>query len=255
MQSVAVKTGTFYAPFGCTKPELPSLRFKNATCTFMLTAKHSAFNRMFGPALARLQRVFSDFSRAAASGEPNQILISALKGRVNPMPEQMKRLTLRHYARHSNIRIFVETGTFRGETIQFLLPEMEEVHSVELSDELYRAAMRKFEGQPKVHLYKGNSASVLPVIIDKLNKPALLWLDAHYSAKITAHGPQETPILAELRAIFERSKALHVILIDDAREFEGKNTYPALSEVRKMATENGYCYQCRFDIIRLTPRT
>jgi len=40
----------------------------------------------------------------------------------------MKRLTLQHYARRHGLRTFVETGTFRGETIEFMLLEMDEIH-------------------------------------------------------------------------------------------------------------------------------
>lgn len=190
---------------------------------------------------------------ALVSSEPWPVIATAARGHVRPMPERMKRLTLQHYARRHLLRTFVETGTFRGETIEFLLPQMDEVHSVELSDELHTAAVRKFERQPNVHLYKGDSGTILPKIIDELEKPALIWLDAHYSAKVTAHGPEETPILAELRAVFGQSKAPHIILIDDAQEFEDKSTYPALAEVRKIAEANGYNYECRFDLIRLTP--
>jgi len=190
---------------------------------------------------------------ALIAGEPGPVVLTAARGHVRPMPEQMKRLTLRHYARRHGLRTFVETGTFRGETIEFLLPEMDEIHSVELSDELHAAAVEKFKDRPQVHLHQGDSGTVLPGIVEDLESPALLWLDAHYSAKITAHGPEETPVLAELRAVFGRSKARHVILIDDAREFEDKSTYPALDEVRKIAGANGYDYECRFDLIRLTP--
>jgi hypothetical protein len=191
---------------------------------------------------------------ALMAGEPGPVLLTASRGNVRPMPERMKRLTLQHYARKHGLRIFVETGTFRGETIEFLVPEMDEIHSVELSDELHAAAVQKFEGQTKVRLRQGDSGTVLPKIVDGLTKPALIWLDAHYSAKVTAHGPEETPILAELRTVFGCSQARHVILIDDAREFENKSTYPALDEVRKIAEANEYNYECRFDIIRLTPR-
>lgn len=185
---------------------------------------------------------------------PWEVLSTALRGHCRPMPERMKRLTLRHYARRHGVRTFVATGTFLVETIEFLLPEMDEVHSVELSAELHATAVRKFERQPNVRLHKGDSGTVLPKIIDVLEKPALIWLDAHYSAKVTAHGPEETPILAELQAVFGCSKAGHVILIDDAREFEDKSTYPALDEVSKIAEANRYDYECRFDLIRLTPR-
>jgi len=191
---------------------------------------------------------------ALIAGEPVPVLLTAARGHVRPMPERMKRLTLRHYARRRGLRTFVETGTFRGETIEFMLPETEEIHSVELSDQLYAAAVEKFKDKPQVHLHKGDSATVLPQLVDGLTAPALIWLDAHYSAKVTAHGPEETPILSELRAVFTRSKAPHDILIDDAREFEDKSTYPALDEVHKIAEANGYVYECRFDLIRLRPR-
>ncbi len=60
---------------------------------------------------------------ALIAGEPGPVVLTAARGHVRPMPEQMKRLTLRHYARRHGLRTFVETGTFRGETIEFLLPE------------------------------------------------------------------------------------------------------------------------------------
>lgn len=204
-------------------------------------------------ALSRRIRNLKMLWLALIAGEPWPVLLTAARGHVRPMPEQMKRLTLRHYARRHGLRTFVETGTFRGETIEFMLPEVDQIHSVELSDELHAAAVEKFKDRPQVHLDKGDSATVLPGIVEGLESPALLWLDAHYSAKVTAHGPEETPILAELRAVFERSKAAHVILIDDAREFEDKDTYPALQEVEKLANKNGHDYECRFDLIRLTP--
>lgn len=129
------------------------------------------------------------------------------------------------------------------------------MHSVELSDELHAAGVRNFKKQARMHLHKGDSGTVLPDIVDGLTKPALTWLDAHSSAKVIAHGPEETPILAELNAVFGRCTSPHVILIDDVRDFEDKSTYLALDDARKIAEANEYNYDCRFDLIRLTPRS
>jgi len=186
--------------------------------------------------------------------EPFPVLVTAAKGHVKPMPEPMKRLTLLHYANRYAVKTFIETGTFRGETLSFLEAQMDELHSVELSPELFAAAQKKFVGHSKIHLHQGDSADIFPKILEELKNPALIWLDAHYSAKITAHGPEETPILAELDAVFSNKNHHHFILIDDAREFEGNPAYPKLQEVREMAEKNGYCCECRFDLIRLMPR-
>ena len=202
--------------------------------------------------LRKLSSLYNLFI-AICKQEPLPVLLNAAKGHVKPMPEQMKRLTLRHYANRYKLKTFIETGTFRGETLSFLEPQMDEMHSVELSPELHHAAQKKFEGFSKIHLHHGDSAVVFPNILNSVNNPALIWLDAHYSAKITAHGPKETPILEELASIFSSKKCRHFILIDDAREFEGNPEYPSLQQVREMALNNNYHYECRFDLIRLTP--
>lgn len=194
------------------------------------------------------------FAVALSAGEPALILQAALRGQVRPMTEKMKRVTLRHHALRHQLRTFVETGTFRGDTVEFMLPVMDSIHSIELSDELHAAAVERFRGQPKVHLHKGDSGLLLANILAKLDGPALIWLDAHFSGKMTALGEEETPILAELEAVFATSRFPHVVLIDDVRDFENKESYPHLEMVRRLAEAHGYSYECRFDLIRLLPR-
>lgn len=194
------------------------------------------------------------FAVALSAGEPVPVLQAALRGQVRPMTEKMKRVTLRHYALQHRLRTFVETGTFRGDTVDFMLPVMDSIHSIELSDELHAAAVTRFRGQSKVHLHKGDSGIVLANIIAKLDSPALIWLDAHYSGKMTALGAEETPVLAELKAVFEANSFPHVILIDDVRDFEKKESYPRLQHIRQVAEARGYSYECRFDLIRLLPK-
>lgn len=169
------------------------------------------------------------------------------------MPENCKRETLLYYAKKFGPRVFIETGTFRGETLAFLEKDFNRLVSLELSREFFLAARKKFENHPKIELLFGDSADLLQGVLASVDEKALIWLDAHYSGKDTALGPQETPIIKELDMVFSQSRARHVILIDDAREFGGNPNYPPLSYVEEMASKSGWHYECRFDLIRLTP--
>ena len=60
------------------------------------------------------------------------------------------------------LQVFVETGTFKGETLRLACRGFKECHSVELSPELYEAAARQFSSQAGV-LVSEVSADGLPV--------------------------------------------------------------------------------------------
>jgi hypothetical protein len=82
----------------------------------------------------------------------------------------------------------------------------------------------------------------------------LFWLDGHYSAGITARGDIATPISLELEAILSHPVKSHVILIDDARDFTGKDSYPFLDNLlHKIRVDGNYSVEVTTDIIRLTP--
>ena len=113
---------------------------------------------------------------------------------------------------------FVETGTFRGATLEIAAKYFSELYSVEMSQELYRAATERFRGQSGLHLNLGDSADFLREHRAAFRSRAVLfWLDAHWcSADDTAGSDSQSPLLDELQAI----GSLHpssVLLIDDAR--------------------------------------
>ena len=58
-------------------------------------------------------------------------------------------------------------------------------------------------------------------------------VDAHYSGGITAEGDKLSPVMEEVIIILTHSVKKHVILIDDAREFTGRDGYPELSELKE----------------------
>ena len=133
---------------------------------------------------------------------------------------------LRELQRHLPLECFVETGTFRGDSLAVAQDLFKECLSVELSAEYYAAARQRFTAG-HVHLFHGDSATVLAQQKARYaGRPALFWLDAHWcAAENTAGEKSQCPLLAELAAI----GPLHpqsVVLIDDARYFLGPPPVP-----------------------------
>jgi hypothetical protein len=182
-------------------------------------------------------------------------VIWRLKGRPAPPPAHFKRRFLRDLAKKDGLKVFVETGTLHGDTIDALKGMFSELHSIELEDELFRKAQARFRDSPNVHLHRGNSGEELPKILAQLQQPALVWLDAHYSGPGTALGTEDTPVLKELAAVSTHPfKHKHVIVIDDARDFLGIEIdgYPTLDEIRSYASRIGFnSYQLAFDMVVL----
>ena len=160
-------------------------------------------------------------------------------GRRGAPPPRIKHEILRGYLRDCGLRVFVETGTYRGGTVEAVRRDVEKVYSIELSVPLCQAARRRFKSAKNVELIQGDSGVALEAVVGKIQEPALFWLDGHYSGGVTAKGERETPVLEELRHIFARSNR-SVILIDDADCFDGnaENAYPSLEELMAFVKSN-----------------
>jgi hypothetical protein len=78
----------------------------------------------------------------------------------------------------------------------------------------------------------GSGADLIPSILEKLEQPALFWLDGHFASGTVQAGEMACPTQLELRAVLSH-RADHVILIDDADEFCGADGYPSLDDIRR----------------------
>lgn len=127
---------------------------------------------------------------------------------------------VRELQEHLKCAVFVETGTFRGDSLEIAQPYFSRCLSIELSPEHHAAAHKRFEKTANVEVLLGNSADVLYVHKPVLSKqPIFFWLDAHWCvAENTAGQKSQCPLLAELRAI-ETLHSGSAVLIDDARLF------------------------------------
>lgn len=142
-------------------------------------------------------------------------------------------------AAENSIKVFFETGTYLGNTVFGVKDVFEEVYSVELSRDLTELARERFASDVHVHIINEDSSTALETFVKKLQRPTLFWLDAHYSAGVTAKGKVQTPVKDELRAILSHPLKHHYILIDDVKDFNGQNDYPTVAEVLEMVKEFG----------------
>lgn len=152
-------------------------------------------------------------------------------------PDLFKRLTIKEYAEKNNSKILIETGTFLGETVNSLRNIFSRIYSIEIQQELYLKAKQRFMNVNHISILQGDSAEVLPILIETIKSPCLFWLDGHYSAGITGRGKYDSPIQQELLCILNHEIKNHIILIDDARMFikeqaeTGYVSYERLCEV------------------------
>ncbi len=158
--------------------------------------------------------------------------------------------TIKSYAEQFKIKTFIETGTYLGDTISAVKHTFDTIYTIELNERFYRDACEKFKNYSHIQLVQGDSGKKLKEIVGKILTPSLFWLDGHYSGGETSKSDKKTPIIKELETIFSH-KLKHVILIDDARYFTGKDDYPTLAEVKKLAQSHNYNFRLRQDIICL----
>ncbi len=128
-------------------------------------------------------------------------------------------------ARAAELPVFVETGTFNGDTAAWASGLFESVITIELSEELHRAARERLALHPNVEVRLGDSRGALREIVSTLDRPALFWLDAHWSGGPTAGEHDRCPLLEEIEIVLEARHDRYV-LIDDARLFTAPPPQP-----------------------------
>jgi hypothetical protein len=176
-------------------------------------------------------------------------------GKPAPPPHLAKAEVLRNAAARFGTTVLIETGTFTGLMVRAMRTDFEEIHSVELSETLAGHAALRFARYPHIHIHQGDSTQILPDLLRALDRPALFWLDGHYSGGVTARGSKVTPIMDELGCITSHPVRGHVILIDDARLFVGADDYPTLAEVEGLVARQRPELRVSVadDVIRIAP--
>jgi hypothetical protein len=175
------------------------------------------------------------------------------QGRPSPPPHIIKENTIKEYAKTFNTRILIETGTYRGDMVYAMRKYFDRVVSFELDPSLHDEARKRFALDQNVSIVLGDSGQILAQHLANVTGPCLFWLDGHYSGGITAKAALNTPIKKELDQIFEHQVSGHVVLVDDARCFNGQDDYPTLEELKNfiLSMKPNWEFTVRDDIIRI----
>ncbi len=158
-------------------------------------------------------------------------MLKVQTGAYAPAPHGQKMRVLKRYIPQDRLVTLVETGTYFGDTVSSLKDLCAEVISIEVDPALHEFAKRRFRSCPKVRLVFGDCAEELPKVLAEINRPAVFWLDGHWSGGITGRGLLDDPILLSLQQIKAHSLNSHVLLIDDARCFDGRESRPHIVDV------------------------
>ena len=174
----------------------------------------------------------------------------------SPSPEFVKHQIIKK----NNLQksLWIETGTYYGDTTKILSDIAEKVISIESDKRLYDLAIKKFENSEKINVINGESQNLLQDILkNESYKNLCLFLDAHTcldhitNKLISKNETLETPIMIELKIIESYIKKFNNvnILIDDIRLFDGKTqNYPNINEIVDWARKNNSSWFIEHDI-------
>lgn len=120
--------------------------------------------------------------------------------------------------------VFVETGTYMGDTTHIAKSHFQHVYTIELSEQFANMAKRRFASDANVTVIQGDSSTAIKSVCERVEQPAFFWLDGHWSGGSTAKGAKDCPLYEELQSIMTYCKESCVIAIDDVRLF-GTHTW------------------------------
>ena len=175
----------------------------------------------------------------------------------SPSPEFVKHEIIKK--NNLDNSLWIETGTYYGDTTNLLSNISSEVISIEADKRLYDLAVKKFQNTKNLKIINDKSQSVLEEILknNKNHKNLCLYLDAHLCMDHLTKTPTfkeenlETPIMVELNIIENYLKEFDKvnILVDDIRLFDGKTqNYPNLNVIVDWARKNNSNWFIEHDI-------
>lgn len=173
-----------------------------------------------------------------------------------PPPHIVKERIVERYAEAFCSTILVETGTYLGDMVWAMRRHFRRIISIELSESLSAKAQKRFSRYPHIDILCGDSGKALQQVLAEVNHSCLFWLDGHYSGGTTAKAKANTPVQQELDVILNHTIEGHVILIDDARCFDGTDGYPRIDEVQQSVALRypDYAFSVTNDVIRIHPK-
>lgn len=184
------------------------------------------------------------------------LLLWSKRAFTMPAPKQVKWEVLTRYGGDG---LWVETGTYQGETAQFLADNCRQVISIEPSEFYFNYAQKNLKHINNIKLINGTSEEILDQLLrtTRLTDYDTLsfWLDGHFSGGFTYFSGNNTPIQHELNVIKKylgHEKYKIQILIDDVRSFTRpgfiSEGYPSLKSLVLFCEKNSLWWTIEHDI-------
>lgn len=163
-----------------------------------------------------------------------------------------KRDRLRLIARQFDPAVFVETGSFHGDTAIALSSVVPSVISLEIDPKNVVVARTNCADQSNIEIHEGSSEVLLPDILHRLHGRVMFWLDAHYQKNMLL-GAHRCPLFDELDAILSCKQLEPLIVVDDARKFIWANGWPSLNSIRKFVSKrrSDFDFRVSHDMIHI----
>ena len=174
-----------------------------------------------------------------------------------PSPDVIKHQVL--VSNNLNESLWIETGTYYGETTKLLSKISKKTISIEADKNLYETSKKKLKDLKNIEILNGKSEDLLnKVISENLDfKNICIYLDAHLcqdhlrNTKTFGSETTATPILNELEVIAKYISNFEkiVVLIDDIRLFQGSfQNYPNKNALVDWCKENNFIWEIEHDI-------
>ena len=174
-----------------------------------------------------------------------------------PSPDVIKHQILMN----NNLKdsLWIETGTYYGETTKLLSKISKKTISIEADKNLFETSNKILKNFKNVEILNGKSEDLLDKVISKnLNfQNVCIYLDAHLcqdhlkNTKTFGNENTATPILNELEIVSKYVSNFEkiVVLIDDIRLFQGKfQNYPNKNTLVSWCKENNFLWEIEQDI-------
>jgi hypothetical protein len=124
-------------------------------------------------------------------------------------------------------RVFVETGTWHGDSTRLALTRFAEVHTIELSATLFGEYSPALT-EAGAHCYQGDTRVLLPQLALTIQEPVCWFLDAHWTDQCAGAMRGPLPLWEELEVLSGRTYA-DIVIVDDVHSF-GTHRAAALKE-------------------------
>ena len=155
--------------------------------------------------------------------------------------------------------LWIETGTYYGETTKLLSKISKKTISIEADKNLFETSNKILKNFKNVEILNGKSEDLLDKVISKnlSFKNVCIYLDAHLcqdhlkNTKTFGNENTATPILNELEIVSKYVSNFEkiVVLIDDIRLFQGKfQNYPNKNTLVSWCKENNFLWEIEQDI-------